>query len=132
MKIAPPEAPTTGFMFGKGCYFADMFQKSLSYSAGNKSKLLLLCEVALGKQLKKYRAEYIEKLDNRYNSVKGCGSNGPDFRNKSIVTPQGFQLPLGPAIKYDEPSKETIDRVNGSQNVNQFGNPFRFGGFGGV
>lgn len=28
MRIAPPEAPTTGFMFGKGCYFADMFAKS--------------------------------------------------------------------------------------------------------
>jgi poly [ADP-ribose] polymerase len=25
LKIAPPEAPTTGYMFGKGIYFADMF-----------------------------------------------------------------------------------------------------------
>jgi poly [ADP-ribose] polymerase len=25
LRIAPPEAPTTGFMFGKGVYFADMF-----------------------------------------------------------------------------------------------------------
>ena len=24
MRIAPPEAPVTGYMFGKGCYFADM------------------------------------------------------------------------------------------------------------
>ena len=49
MRIAPPEAPATGYMFGKGCYFADMFQKSMNYSSGIKSKLLLLCDVALGK-----------------------------------------------------------------------------------
>jgi len=24
LKIAPPEAPSTGYMFGKGVYFADM------------------------------------------------------------------------------------------------------------
>ena len=24
LRIAPPEAPTTGYMFGKGVYFADM------------------------------------------------------------------------------------------------------------
>lgn len=73
MRIAPPEAPTTGYMFGKGCYFADMFQKSLQYSAGIKSKLLLLCDVALGRPKKMYRAEYVDKLEAGYHSVKGCG-----------------------------------------------------------
>ena len=33
LKIAPPEAPTTGYMFGKGVYFADMFDKSFAYAA---------------------------------------------------------------------------------------------------
>jgi len=28
LRIAPPEAPATGYMFGKGIYFADMFKKS--------------------------------------------------------------------------------------------------------
>ena len=32
LRIAPPEAPSTGYMFGKGVYFADMFQKSLGYT----------------------------------------------------------------------------------------------------
>lgn len=32
LRIAPPEAPTTGYMFGKGVYFADMFGKSYGYS----------------------------------------------------------------------------------------------------
>lgn len=51
LRIAPPEAPSTGYMFGKGIYFADMVSKSANYcftSPGNNHGLLLLCEVALG------------------------------------------------------------------------------------
>lgn len=29
LRIAPPEAPPTGYMFGKGIYFADMYEKSI-------------------------------------------------------------------------------------------------------
>jgi hypothetical protein len=29
-RIAPPEAPVSGYRFGKGCYFADMSSKSLN------------------------------------------------------------------------------------------------------
>lgn len=31
LRIAPPEAPVTGYMFGKGVYFADMSSKSANY-----------------------------------------------------------------------------------------------------
>ena len=55
LRIAPPEAPSTGYMFGKGVYFADLISKSLQYSVGYKSNLLILCEVALGNQLELYR-----------------------------------------------------------------------------
>ena len=51
LRIAPPEAPVTGYMFGKGVYFADMVTKSANYcfaSRGNDVGLMLLCEVALG------------------------------------------------------------------------------------
>ena len=51
LRIAPPEAPVTGYMFGKGIYFADMVTKSANYcctSRSNNTGLLLLCEVALG------------------------------------------------------------------------------------
>lgn len=51
LRIAPPEAPVTGYMFGKGIYFADMVSKSANYcctSPSNPVGLLLLCEVALG------------------------------------------------------------------------------------
>ena len=53
LRIAPPEAPVTGYMFGKGCYFADMSSKSANYCWADRSNpkaLLLLCEVSLGKR----------------------------------------------------------------------------------
>ncbi len=51
LRIAPPEAPRTGYLFGKGVYFADMAVKSAPYTCYNLSDnvgLFLLCEVALG------------------------------------------------------------------------------------
>jgi len=51
LRIAPPEAPVSGYMFGKGVYFADMSSKSANYcstSVDNPTGILLLCEVALG------------------------------------------------------------------------------------
>lgn len=51
LKIAPPEAPVSGYMFGKGIYFADMVSKSANYcctSRMNPTGLLMLSEVALG------------------------------------------------------------------------------------
>lgn len=48
LRIAPPEAPVTGYMFGKGVYFADMFSKSANYCYAThaaKDGVLLLCEV---------------------------------------------------------------------------------------
>ncbi|XVE77604.1 hypothetical protein DITRI_Ditri13aG0076500 [Diplodiscus trichospermus] len=51
LRIAPPEAPVTGYMFGKGVYFADMFSKSANYcyaTSAFTTGVLLLCEVALG------------------------------------------------------------------------------------
>lgn len=54
LRIAPPEAPSTGYMFGKGVYFADMVSKSANYcwtSRDNPIGMMLLCEVALGEML---------------------------------------------------------------------------------
>lgn len=48
LRIAPPEAPVTGYMFGKGVYFADMFSKSANYCFASRTVrdgVLLLCEV---------------------------------------------------------------------------------------
>ena len=37
LRIAPPEAPTTGYMFDKGVYFADMSSKSANYCHPDRS-----------------------------------------------------------------------------------------------
>ncbi|XP_074585610.1 poly [ADP-ribose] polymerase 2-like [Curcuma longa] len=61
LRIAPPEAPVTGYMFGKGVYFADMFSKSANYyyaSTQSREGVLLLCEVALGDMAELLSANY--------------------------------------------------------------------------
>ena len=37
LRIAPPEAPVTGYMFDKGVYFADMASKSANYCHPHRS-----------------------------------------------------------------------------------------------
>ena len=42
LRIAPPEAPVSGYLYGKGIYFADLFGKSAVYCRGEKILLLFL------------------------------------------------------------------------------------------
>ena len=73
LRIAPPEAPVTGYMFGKGVYFADMVSKSANYcctTRTNNTGLLLLCDVALGDMYERTQADYIEKLPKGKHSTK--------------------------------------------------------------
>ena len=140
LRIAPKEAPTTGYMFGKGVYFADTFQKSQSYAGKGVTQgsgIMLLCEVALGKMKKLREPTYVEQLESEFHSVMGCGKAGPDFKKKQIITPKGFSLATGPEINYPEPSdweaqckakqeEEQRKRQAGGQAAGMFG-----GGFGG-
>ncbi|KAJ5817241.1 hypothetical protein N7447_009474 [Penicillium robsamsonii] len=51
LRIAPPEAPVNGYMFGKGVYLADISSKSANYCCPYNSGgmgLLLLCDAELG------------------------------------------------------------------------------------
>ncbi|KAJ5338000.1 hypothetical protein N7452_004728 [Penicillium brevicompactum] len=51
LRIAPPEAPVNGYMFGKGVYLADTSSKSANYCCPYNSGgmgLLLLCDAELG------------------------------------------------------------------------------------
>ncbi|KAL1740847.1 PARP-1-like protein [Schizophyllum fasciatum] len=67
LRIAPPEAPVTGYMFGKGVYFADMMSKSAGYChmhLSNGTGLLMLCEVAV--------KPFYERYDAEYDADKGC------------------------------------------------------------
>ncbi len=69
LQIAPNEASVTGHMFGKGVYFADVFEKSYGYcssiQSNNKKKnysYLLLCEVALGEMMELNNFNYVNSL----------------------------------------------------------------------
>ncbi|KAM8839066.1 poly [ADP-ribose] polymerase 2 isoform 1-T1 [Synchiropus picturatus] len=101
LRVAPPEAPVTGYMFGKGIYFADMSSKSANYCFANSSGkigLLLLCEVALGDANELLDANYeANKLPEGKHSTKGVGQTGPDPAN--AVTLDGVTVPMGPGVK---------------------------------
>ncbi|WMV43070.1 hypothetical protein MTR67_036455 [Solanum verrucosum] len=98
LRIAPPEAPSTGYMFGKGVYFADMFSKSANYcysSSAAKNGVLLLCEVALGEMNELLSANYdADKLPSGKLSTKGVGATAPDPKASQILE-DGVIVPLG-------------------------------------
>ncbi|KAF7360059.1 PARP-domain-containing protein [Mycena venus] len=71
LRIAPPEAPSTGYMFGRGVYFADMVSKSFNYChshLSNDTGLLLLCEVAA--------RPFFEQKNGNYNADVDCAKAG--------------------------------------------------------
>nr|XP_030724329.1 poly [ADP-ribose] polymerase 1 isoform X1 [Globicephala melas] len=99
LRIAPPEAPVTGYMFGKGIYFADMVSKSANYchtSQGDPIGLILLGEVALGNMYELKHASHISKLPKGKHSVKGLGKTTPD--PSASITMDGVEVPLGTGI----------------------------------
>ncbi|XP_001947212.1 poly [ADP-ribose] polymerase [Acyrthosiphon pisum] len=100
LRIAPKEAPVTGYMFGKGIYFADMVSKSANYcmaSHGNNTGLLLLCEVALGNMDEYKASEYIEKLPPGKHSCMGIGRTKPNPA-ESLFIEDKIEVPLGKPI----------------------------------
>ncbi|KAG6929434.1 poly(ADP-ribose) polymerase 1 [Chelydra serpentina] len=99
LRIAPPEAPVTGYMFGKGIYFADMVSKSANYCHTSQTDpigLILLGEVALGNMHELKNASHITKLPKGKHSVKGLGKTAPD--PSATITLDGVDIPLGNGI----------------------------------
>lgn len=98
LRIAPPEAPASGYMFGKGVYFADMFSKSFFYCRANSHEeaYLLLCDVALGEMVTKMQATTMSKstLPKGTHSVKGVGRECPQ-ENGDYQHPNGYIVPRG-------------------------------------
>lgn len=84
LRIAPPEAPVSGYMFGKGIYLADMSSKSANYCCAyisNGHALLLLCEAELGDPMQKlihasYNAGSEAKAQGMHTTL-GQGNTGP-------------------------------------------------------
>lgn len=72
LRIAPPEAPSTGYMFGKGVYFADMSSKSANYcwaSSSDNMGLLMLCDVELGNPM-------LEETNGNFNAAQDAKKQG--------------------------------------------------------
>ncbi|XP_028781929.1 poly [ADP-ribose] polymerase 2-like [Neltuma alba] len=98
LRIAPPEAPVTGYTFGKGVYFADMFSKSANYcyaSRTAKDGVLLLCEVALGEMVELLSGkDDADDLPEGKLSTKGVGEIAPDMSEAQTLE-DGLIVPLG-------------------------------------
>ncbi|KAK9673948.1 hypothetical protein RND81_12G201000 [Saponaria officinalis] len=66
LRIAPKQVPVSSGLFGRGLYFADMFDKSSMYCRNSgrdhSTGILLLCEVALGDMLELPQPQSIKHL----------------------------------------------------------------------
>ncbi|XP_055614181.1 poly [ADP-ribose] polymerase [Uranotaenia lowii] len=110
LKIAPPEAPVTGYMFGKGIYFADMVSKSANYcctSPANPTGLMMLCEVALGDMVEYTQAHYVTKLPADKHSTKGVGRTQPN-PSEAYKRPDGVEIPLGKGMVLDKKLQSSL------------------------
>lgn len=123
LRIAPPEAPVSGYMFGKGIYLANMSTKSANYCcswSSGETGLLLLCEAELGTPpYRLMHASYTAEEESRNAgclSTWGVGATTikgwkdaecvhPDL--KGVVMPDVTELPgpsgeYGVTLMYDE------------------------------
>ncbi|TQV90589.1 poly polymerase (Poly[ADP-ribose] synthetase) [Cordyceps javanica] len=107
LRIAPPEAPVSGYMFGKGIYLADMSSKSAGYCVPSMSRgegLLLLCEAELGDPMlelvhSSYSADD-EARDAGKWSTKGQGTFAPPSWMDAAAVHKSLK-----GIKMPDPSK---------------------------
>ncbi|PAV63217.1 hypothetical protein WR25_27030 [Diploscapter pachys] len=111
LRIAPPEAPVTGYMFGKGIYFADCVSKSANYcypQRGGKG-ILVLAEVALGKPELMREANY-NAMDLGVDSVKAEGKWVPNvFERESML--DDIEVPKGPMVERPESKRKPNDFI---------------------
>lgn len=127
LRIAPPEAPSTGYMLGKGIYSANCSSKSANYcytTSKSTTGLLALNEVAVGRQMMLGAAKYVEDVPSKkYDSVFGVGKMAPDpkddyYCDDGVVIPMG-KLVQNPHLKtvgkttllYDEKVIYSVDQI---------------------
>ncbi|KAH7930598.1 PARP-domain-containing protein [Leucogyrophana mollusca] len=114
LRIAPPEAPVTGYMFGKGVYFADMMSKSANYCYAHLSDnigVLLLCEVAAKPYFEQTDANYDADRQCKANkklATKGIGQTQPtNWQDAGMVLEnselEGCYMPKGPVGRVSTP-----------------------------
>ncbi|RUS22547.1 hypothetical protein BC937DRAFT_88542 [Endogone sp. FLAS-F59071] len=108
LRVTPAEAIASGYGFGKGIYFADMFRKSIAYTrewetatATKAYSCMLLCEVALGDMYECEEFEYMETAKPGFFSTKGLGKEGPEDNMSLHASKDGLIIPQGPSVKYE-------------------------------
>ncbi|KAI9348741.1 poly polymerase catalytic domain-containing protein [Zopfochytrium polystomum] len=108
LRVAPIEAEVSGYMFGKGIYFADAFCKSYGYTydytrdrndGQDAYACLLLCEVAVGENpYESETSEYMEAPKDGSHATLGLGSQVPPAGN-TLEFADGVKMTLGPLQK---------------------------------
>lgn len=100
LRIAPPEAPSTGYMFGKGIYFADVVSKASNYCHPVDNKgLMILSEMGLGRSLELGQSKFVKTLDKGFYSTKGVGKMAPSAKELH----DGVTWPIGLVKKQQHP-----------------------------
>jgi len=114
LRIAPPEAPVTGYMFGKGVYGANSISKSANYCRSRDRGFLTLAQFALGEMQKRTEFDYdASTLPDGIHSTHGVGEYEPlkKGEKKIILDGQEVIVPCGKltkkknfngSLKYDE------------------------------
>ncbi|KAK4482324.1 hypothetical protein RD792_009477 [Penstemon davidsonii] len=100
LRIAPPEAPATGYMFGKGLYFADLVSKSAQYCFTDRKNpvgLMLLSEVALGEVYELTKSKYMDKPPKGKHSTKGLGKKVP-LESEHVKWKDDIVVPCGKPV----------------------------------
>ena len=98
MRIAPPEAPKTGYLFGKGVYFADFAGKSAPYCASYLSNgigIFVLCEVALGNPQELLQPNCdADELPKGFHSTHALGRQRPNPKGSRYIE-KDIEVPMG-------------------------------------
>jgi len=97
LRIAPPEAPKSGYRLGKGIYLADIISKSGSYCATSKEApyaVMILVESALGNEYQTKNDHYMEKPQTGTNSTHALGQFVPNEKTYSKLD-GNLTVPVG-------------------------------------
>ncbi len=118
LRSAPSDAAITGWAFGKGIYFADMFGKSMNYcytygGSNEQDMLMLVCEVTLGKMNNPAKAMFADDdaLQKEHDSVQAVGSRGPNPEH-NLHLEDGAEIPMGEIVDNDPKKKTAIVGYN--------------------
>ncbi|KAF2279988.1 PARP-domain-containing protein [Westerdykella ornata] len=132
LRIAPPEAPVSGYMFGKGIYLADMSSKSAGYCCSYNSggtALILLCEAELGDPMQELtQASYNAGEDAKKKgllSTMGKGRTGPSqWKDAKCVHPSLAGVMMSLKIVLSKPDVSVRAGDTGVKNASLYYNEY--------